>query len=97
MLAFYPGSDSEPFRRALAVVEANFSSDWEGTYLAWLLRCLQDAGLPVDHPLVARCQADLKRRQRPEGSWEPEESEGEDHALNATVAALWAFREYGLI
>jgi len=32
MLAFYPGPDSEPFRRALAVVEANYSPDWERTW-----------------------------------------------------------------
>jgi hypothetical protein len=94
MLAFYPGPDSEPFRRALAVVGASFSPDWEGAYLAWLLRCLQDAGLPATHPLVARCLADLERKQRPDGSWEPEKGEGETHAVNATVAALRALRAY---
>jgi hypothetical protein len=94
MLAFYPGPDSEPFRRALAVVEASFSPDWEGAYLAWLLRCLQDAELPATHPLVARRLADLERKQRPDGSWEPEKGEGEAHAVNATVAALRALRAY---
>jgi len=97
MLAFYPGLDSEPFRRAVAVVEADFSPDWEGAYLAWLLRCLQDAGLPADHPLVARCLADLERKQRPDGSWGPEQGEGEEHAANATVAALRALKGYGRI
>jgi len=96
-LAFYPGPDSEPFQQALAVVEANFSPDWEGAYLAWLLRCLQDAGLPAEHPLVARCLADLICKQRPDGSWEPEGGEGEEHAVNATVAALRALKGYGLI
>ncbi|MFB0534138.1 MAG: prenyltransferase/squalene oxidase repeat-containing protein [Anaerolineae bacterium] len=97
MLAFYPGPDSEPFRRALAVAEAAYSPDWEGSYLAWLLRCLQDAGLPADHSLVTRCLADLKGKQRPDGSWEPEEGEGEEHAVNATVAALRALKSYGRI
>lgn len=97
MLAFYPGPDSEPFRKAVAVVEANYSPGWEGGYLAWLLRCLQDAGLPAEHPLVARCLDDLERKQRPDGSWEPEEGEGEEHAVNATVAALRALKGHGRI
>jgi hypothetical protein len=54
-------------------------------------------GLPADHPLTARCLADLERKQRPDGSWEPEEGEGEEHAVNATVAALRALKGYGLI
>jgi len=97
MLAFYPGADSEPFRRAIAVVETEYSPHWEGAYLAWLLRCLQDAGLGTDHPLVVRSLADLEHKQRPDGSWEPEEGEGEKHAANATVSALRAFKRYGLI
>jgi hypothetical protein len=97
MLAFYPGPDSEPFHRALAVVEAAYSPDWEGAYLAWLLRCLRDAGLGADHPLVAQSLADLERRQRPDGSWAPEENEGEAQAVNATVEALRALRWYGRI
>ena len=97
MLAFYPGPDQDSFRRAVAVVEANHSPDWEGSYLAWLLRCLQDAGLPADHPLVARSLADLERKQRPDGSWKPEEGEGEEHAVNATVAALRVLEGYELI
>lgn len=97
MLAFFPGPDSTPFRQALAVVEGSFSPDWEGAYLAWLLRCLQDAGVSADHPLVARALTDLERKQRPDGSWEPEEGEGEEHAVNATIAALRALKGYGRI
>ena len=92
MLAFYPGPDSEPFHRALAVVETSYAGDWQGGYLAWLLRCLHDAGLPADHPLAARCLADLDRTQRPDGSWAPEEGEGEVHAVNATLGALRALQ-----
>ena len=97
MLSFYPGSAPESFHRAVAVVEAAYSPGWEGAYLAWMLRCLQDAGLPADHPLVARCLDDLIRKQRPDGSWEPEEGEGEEHAVNATVAALRALKGYEVI
>jgi len=95
MLAFYPGRDSEPFRQALSVVEANYSPDWKGSYLAWLLRCLQDAGLPAEHPLVARCLADLRRKQQPDGNWESEN--GEAFAVSATVEALRVLKGYELI
>jgi hypothetical protein len=97
MLAFYPGLDSEPFRRALAVTEASFSRDWGAAYLAWLLRCLQDSGLSSSHRLVTRCLDELERRQRADGSWAPEEGQGEDQSVNATVAALRALKEYGRI
>jgi hypothetical protein len=96
MLALYPGRDSEAFGRALAVIEANYSPDWEGAYQAWLLHCLHDAGVPTDHPLPARCLADLERSQRPDGSWSPKAGEGEQHAVNATLRALRAAKAYGL-
>lgn len=92
MLAFHPGRGSRPFQQALAVVEASYSPGWAGAYLAWLLRCLQDAGLEADHPLVARSLDDLGRAQRSDGSWQPEPGEGEEHAVGATLAAL---RELG--
>jgi hypothetical protein len=95
MPAFYPGAQSEAYRRAVAVVEREYPADWPGAYLAWLLRCLKDAGLSADHPLVARGLADLERKQRPDGSWEPEPGEGEEHAVNATIAAIRAMRTYG--
>jgi hypothetical protein len=95
MLTFYPGLDSEPFRRAVAIVEANYSAGWEGGCLAWLLRCLYDAGLPADHPLVVRCLTDLGRKQRPDGSWGPEE--GEEHTINATITVLRVLRAYRLV
>ena len=93
MLALYPGPDSESVRQALAVVEANYSPDWESSYLAWLLRCLRDAGLPSAQPLVARCLAYLERAQRADGSWAPEG--GEAHAVDATRGALRALGGYG--
>ena len=40
---------------------------------------------------------DLERKQRPDGSWEPEEGEGEEYAVNATIAALRALKGYGQV
>jgi hypothetical protein len=95
MLAFYPGSESAPFLRAVAVVEREFSPNWDGAYLAWLLRCLYDAGLSRQHPLVSRALGDLGSKQGPDGSWDPEEGEGETERVNSTVTALRALARYG--
>ena len=48
-------------------------------------------------PLAARCLANLERKQRPDGSWAPEEGEGEQHAANATLGALRALKGCGRI
>lgn len=95
MFSFYPGPTSEAFRRAISAVETDYSSGREGAYLAWMLRCLQDAGLPDEHPLVARALSDLEHSQRPDGAWEPEVGEGEGQAIRATVDALRALQIYG--
>ncbi len=95
MFAFYPGSNSKPFRHAVAVVEQAYTPDWTGAYLGWLLRCLYDAGLPRHHPLVDRSLRDLRSKQRADGSWDPEEGEEETERVNATIAALRALLKYG--
>ena len=97
MLAFFPGSESEPFHKAISVIESNYSPDWEGSYLTWLLRCLKDAGLSHDHALVKRCLVDLKDKQRKDGSWQPEDGEGEKHSVNATIGALRVFKRFHII
>ncbi|MFX0019859.1 MAG: prenyltransferase/squalene oxidase repeat-containing protein [Promethearchaeota archaeon] len=97
MLAFYPGPEPESFQKAISVIESNYSPDWEGSYLAWLLRCLKDAGLSRDHALVEHCLADLRQKQRKDGSWLPERSRGKEHSVNATIGALRAFKRYNLI
>jgi hypothetical protein len=94
MLAFYPGLRSEDYQRALSVAEDIYSPEWPGAQIAWLLRCLKDAQLPIDHALVRRAIADLESSQRPDGSWEPESGEGEEHAVNATVSALGSLHAY---
>jgi hypothetical protein len=95
LFALYPGRDAEPFRRALSVVEEHYAADWDASCVAWLLRCLGDAGLPAERGLVARCLADLEGKQRADGSWGSED--GEEHAAGATVEALRALRAYGRI
>jgi len=96
MLAFYPGPDPDSFNRAVRVVEDNFSQDWKGSYIAWLLRCLKDAGIISGHPLVLRAISELKRKQNIDGSWDPEEKEGDKHRINATILALRALKEYNV-
>lgn len=97
MLAFHPGPRSEPYRKAIAVVEESYSEEWTGAHIAWLLRCLKDAHLSIDHSLVSRVIIDLENKQRQDGSWEPEPGEGEEHAVNATISALRSLSSYGRI
>jgi hypothetical protein len=97
MLAFYPGPDPETFNTAIRVVEENFSPDWKGAYIAWLIRSLKDAGLSSDHSLVKKSISELENKQKNDGSWDPEEGEGEEHRVNATICALRAFNEYNLL
>jgi hypothetical protein len=97
MLALHPGPRSEPYRKAVAVVEESYSEEWTGAYLAWLLRCLRDAELPLDHPLVSRAVTDLGSKQRQDGSWEPEPGEGEELAVNATISAFGSLSACGRI
>ncbi|MFX1386868.1 MAG: prenyltransferase/squalene oxidase repeat-containing protein [Promethearchaeota archaeon] len=94
MLAFYPGPDPESYNRAVKVIEDNFSSEWKGGYIAWLLRCLKDGGLMSDHQLVLQTLSELKKKQKIDGSWDPEEGEGEEQRVNATITALRALKEY---
>jgi len=95
MFALHPGPEAEPFRRAVTVVEQAYDPGWTGAYLGWLLRCLRDAGLPRRHPLVNRALRDLLVKQRLDGSWNPEEGEGEIQRVNATIGALRALLKYG--
>jgi len=96
MLAFYPGPDLRSFNRAVKIIEDNFSSDWTGAYIAWLIRCLKDGGLSSDHKLVSRSLLELEKKQKSNGSWDPEEGEGEEHRVNATISAIRALKEYNV-
>jgi len=94
-LGVHPGNESQPFLRALAWSQATYSCEWEGSLIAWLLRCLQDAGIPGEHPLVAAALAVLQAKQRASGGWESED--GEARAADAAVEALRVLRGYGCI
>ncbi len=100
LLSHAPGEDSELFRQTLALIEEGFSDRysperWEGSYLAWLLCCLRDAGLRADHHFVRRCLAELVKKQRADGSWDSED--GEKYASNATVEALRVLKHCGVV
>lgn len=97
MFAFYPGIESEPFQKAINIIESNYSSEWKASYLAWFLRCLKDSGLESTHPLVKQSLSDLEKKQQKNGSWEPEAGEGKKHAINATIETLRAFKSYNII
>lgn len=96
LFSYHPGPNSEVFKQTLEVIEKEFSPEkWEGSYLAWLLCCLRDAGLPAHHPFVHRCLDELIKKQRPDGSWESED--GEEYAANATIEASRVIQHYDVI
>ena len=66
--------------------------EWEDSQLAWALDCLGKAGLTRNHPFIQMGIKDLVRRQAPDGSWSSED--GETFAVNGTIAALKAFKQY---
>jgi hypothetical protein len=70
-------------------------SDWQNSQLAWALDCLGNAGLPRDHPFIQTSIKELVHRQAPDGSWSHED--GEAFAVNGTIAALKAFKQYPLV
>jgi len=79
----YPRGNSRPFELALAATETEFSpQEWEGSYLAWLLLCLRDAGLPASHSLVTRS---LDRLVEPAGR---EAATGRELGLGGRGCAL---------
>lgn len=97
LFAYYPGKDSEPFRKALAVTESECrAEEWDAGYLCWLLRCLRDAALEASHPLVSRCITALESKQETDGSWQPEEGE-EGYEVQAVLEALRLLKGYGRI
>jgi squalene cyclase len=65
---------------------------WEASQIAWVLDCLGRAGLPRDHPFIEKCLAELRQRQRADGSWSSED--GEAFAVGATIAAVKALKHY---
>ena len=93
LFSYHPGPDSEVFGETLEVIQKQFTPDkWPGSYLAWLLCCLRDAGLPVDYPFVGFCLDELVKKQRSNGSWESED--GEKYSANATIEALRVLKHY---
>jgi hypothetical protein len=54
--------------------------------------CLGKAGLPRDHPFIQLGIRELVRGQSGDGSWSSDE--GQASAVNGTIAALKAFKQY---
>jgi len=92
-LSVRPGRSSEVFCNALAYVEQQFTPDWEGSYLAWMLRCLANAEVPAHHALVQRALEALSRWQRHDGAWDGEDAPRFD--VTSTIDAVRALKSYG--
>ncbi len=86
---------AEAARRGLQLLESRPLADWESSQIAWALSCLEQAGLPREHPFVQRGLAELGRRQQPDGSWASEDGAG--LAAGATIQVLKVLQRYGLL
>lgn len=96
LFSYHPGTDSDEFAQTLEAIKREFTPErWEGSYLAWLLCCLRDAGLSSEDPFVRRCLDELIHMQRRDGSWESED--GKQFAANATIEALRVLKHYEVI
>jgi len=93
-LSLHPGKESLPFQRALDFTRAAFDPSWEGSNIAWLLRCLGDAGVSSSHPLTRQTIDALSSAQRPDGSWAGED--GPQFDVSSTIDAIRALRQYGV-
>ena len=92
----FPELSADASDRALKVIGREFSpEEWAASYLAWLLRCLRDAGLAKDHSLVRRSLEGLIRKQRSDGGWDSED--GDRYAPSATVEVLRLLHDFGEI
>ena len=68
------------------------NSRWKDSQLSWAMDCLGKVGLPRNHPFIQMGIRELICRQAPDGSWSSEE--GPVSAVNGTIAALKAFKQY---
>ncbi|MFX0054901.1 MAG: prenyltransferase/squalene oxidase repeat-containing protein [Candidatus Hermodarchaeota archaeon] len=93
MFNYHPGTESEVFKRLLEGVEKRFTPDeLDGTDLAWLLRCLRDANLSVDHKLVIGALDALEEKQGLDGSWSS--ADGPEYSGMATIDAIRVMKDF---
>ncbi|NHI84234.1 MAG: hypothetical protein EAX81_08030 [Candidatus Thorarchaeota archaeon] len=96
MFDYHPGPDSDVFKNLLEAVRENFKPEiHDAVDLAWLLRCLRDAGLDSGSSLVERALDALERMQQANGSWSS--AEGAEYSGMTTVDAIRVLKDFGRI
>lgn len=96
MFNYHPGPDSDVFRNLLKAVRESFKPEtYDATDLAWLSRCLRDAGLEHRYSLVEQALNALERLQQANGSWSS--AEGAEYSGMATVDAIRVLKDFGRI
>jgi hypothetical protein len=91
-LAQDPGPGSRAFAAALEACERAYGPHWTNADLAWMLRCLLDAGVPAGMSLVRRALVDLEARQGRDGGWDVLGDQA-----STTLQALRVFKGYGML
>ena len=85
----------ERAEKALQFLEERPLSEWADSQIAWALDCLNNAGLPKDHPFVKAGLNELTHRRRSDGSWASED--GASFDVGATISAMKTLKRYGLL
>ncbi len=89
------GAQSAAAARGLEALTAVAPERWPPGWLAGMLNCLGDAGVPADPLPVRQGLARLAALARPDGSWLSEE--GEFHHVEVTLQALRALLLYDAV
>ncbi len=81
-------------RGMLALIDRPLS-EYEASQLAWLLNCLNTAGISRGHHVATHFLIKLRQLRRQDGSWASED--GDTHAVDSTIESLRVFKRFGLL
>jgi hypothetical protein len=82
-------------KRGMMVLMDRPLSEYEASQLAWLLNCLNTAGISRGHHVATHFLIKLRQLRRQDGSWASED--GDMHAVNSTIESLRVFKRFGLL
>ena len=89
------GQNSVPAQKGMQALMARPLSEYEASQLAWLLNCLNAAGLSRGHHVARHFLIYLRQLRREDGSWASED--GDIHAVDSTIESLRALKRFGYL
>ena len=89
------GQNTVTAKRGMQALMDRPLSEFVASQLAWMLNCLNTAGLLKGHHAATHFLIKLRQLQRKEGSWASED--GDVHAVDSTIESLRALKNFGLL